>query len=121
MLFGWIIVFGTGQTQTVFGDQIRCNFGRTGDIAHTLGVKVTSLGPVRAKLIKKGMKLPQDRPGEGQELLLGAGEQRHPLDLTPDKIDIFDPQTQALRRPDFSTFFGAMNSGGNISAYSIIG
>jgi len=28
---------------------------RTGDIAHALGVKVTSLGPVRAKLIKKGM------------------------------------------------------------------
>ena len=28
---------------------------RTGDIADVLGVKVTSLGPVRAKLIKKGM------------------------------------------------------------------
>jgi hypothetical protein len=28
---------------------------RTGDIATTLGVKVTSLGPVRAKLIKKGI------------------------------------------------------------------
>ena len=28
---------------------------RTGDIADTLGVKVSSLGPVRAKLIKKGM------------------------------------------------------------------
>lgn len=28
---------------------------RTGDIAQTLGVKITSLGPVRAKLIKKGM------------------------------------------------------------------
>jgi len=28
---------------------------RTGDIAATLGVKVTSLGPVRAKLIKKGI------------------------------------------------------------------
>lgn len=28
---------------------------RTGDIAAELGVKVTSLGPVRAKLIKKGM------------------------------------------------------------------
>ena len=28
---------------------------RTGDIADTLGVKVTSLGPLRAKLIKKGM------------------------------------------------------------------
>jgi hypothetical protein len=28
---------------------------RTGDIANTLDVKVTSLGPVRAKLIKKGM------------------------------------------------------------------
>lgn len=28
---------------------------RTGDIADMLGVKVTSLGPVRAKLIKKGM------------------------------------------------------------------
>jgi hypothetical protein len=28
---------------------------RTGDIALTLGVKVTSLGPVRAKLIQKGM------------------------------------------------------------------
>jgi hypothetical protein len=28
---------------------------RTGDIASTLNVKVTSLGPVRAKLIKKGM------------------------------------------------------------------
>jgi hypothetical protein len=28
---------------------------RTGDIADALGVKVTSLGPVRAKLIKKGM------------------------------------------------------------------
>lgn len=28
---------------------------RTGDVAQALGVKVTSLGPVRAKLIKKGM------------------------------------------------------------------
>lgn len=28
---------------------------RTGDIAQTLGVKINSLGPVRAKLIKKGM------------------------------------------------------------------
>lgn len=28
---------------------------RTGDIAATLGVKVTSIGPVRSKLIKKGM------------------------------------------------------------------
>ena len=28
---------------------------RTGDIAEILGVKVTSLGPVRAKLINKGM------------------------------------------------------------------
>lgn len=28
---------------------------RTGDIAAELGVKVTSLGPVRANLIKKGM------------------------------------------------------------------
>lgn len=28
---------------------------RTGDIANALGVKVTNLGPVRAKLIKKGM------------------------------------------------------------------
>ena len=28
---------------------------RTGDIAATLQIKVTSLGPVRAKLIKKGM------------------------------------------------------------------
>lgn len=28
---------------------------RTGDIASALGVKITSLGPVRAKLIKKGM------------------------------------------------------------------
>ena len=28
---------------------------RTGDIAHLLGVKVTGLGPVRAKLIRKGM------------------------------------------------------------------
>ena len=28
---------------------------RTGDVAETLGVKVTSLGPVRAKLIRKGM------------------------------------------------------------------
>lgn len=28
---------------------------RTGDIAETLGVKITSLGPVRAKLIRKGM------------------------------------------------------------------
>ncbi len=28
---------------------------RTGDIAEALGVKATSLGPVRAKLIKKGM------------------------------------------------------------------
>lgn len=28
---------------------------RTGDIANTLNVKVTSLGPVRAKLIRKGM------------------------------------------------------------------
>jgi hypothetical protein len=31
------------------------NAHRTGDIADRLGVKVTSLGPVRAKLIKKGM------------------------------------------------------------------
>ena len=28
---------------------------RTGDIAATLGVQVSSLGPVRAKLIRKGM------------------------------------------------------------------
>jgi DNA-binding MarR family transcriptional regulator len=28
---------------------------RTGDIADMLGVKITSLGPVRARLIKKGM------------------------------------------------------------------
>ena len=28
---------------------------RTGDVAAIFGVKVTSLGPVRAKLIKKGM------------------------------------------------------------------
>jgi hypothetical protein len=28
---------------------------RTGDIANTLRVKITSLGPVRARLIKKGM------------------------------------------------------------------
>ena len=28
---------------------------RTGDIASTLGMKVAGLGPVRAKLIKKGM------------------------------------------------------------------
>jgi hypothetical protein len=28
---------------------------RTGDVAESLGVKVTSLGPIRAKLIKKGM------------------------------------------------------------------
>ncbi|MCX6975534.1 MAG: ATP-binding protein, partial [Verrucomicrobia bacterium] len=28
---------------------------RTGDIAAALGVKVTSIGPVRSKLIKKGM------------------------------------------------------------------
>ena len=28
---------------------------RTGDIADTLGVKVTSVGPVRAQLIRKGM------------------------------------------------------------------
>lgn len=28
---------------------------RTGDIAETLGVKITGLGPVRAKLIRKGM------------------------------------------------------------------
>ena len=28
---------------------------RTGDIAETLRVKITSLGPVRARLIKKGM------------------------------------------------------------------
>lgn len=28
---------------------------RTGDIADTLGVRITNLGPVRAKLIKKGM------------------------------------------------------------------
>ncbi len=28
---------------------------RTGDIADTLGIKITSLGPVRARLIKKGM------------------------------------------------------------------
>jgi hypothetical protein len=28
---------------------------RTGDIAETLGVRITSLGPVRAKLMKKGM------------------------------------------------------------------
>ena len=32
---------------------------RTGDIADTLRVKVTSLGPVRAKLIKKGMSIVQ--------------------------------------------------------------
>jgi hypothetical protein len=31
------------------------NAHRTSDIAETLGVKITSLGPVRAKLIKKGM------------------------------------------------------------------
>lgn len=28
---------------------------RTGDIAEKLGVKITTLGPVRASLIKKGM------------------------------------------------------------------
>jgi hypothetical protein len=28
---------------------------RTGEVADTLGVKITSLGPVRSKLIKKGM------------------------------------------------------------------
>lgn len=28
---------------------------RTGDIAASLGVKITSIGPVRSKLIKKGM------------------------------------------------------------------
>jgi hypothetical protein len=28
---------------------------RTGDIADRLGVKITTLGPMRAKLIKKGM------------------------------------------------------------------
>jgi hypothetical protein len=28
---------------------------RSGDIAHGLGVKITSTGPVRASLIKKGM------------------------------------------------------------------
>lgn len=28
---------------------------RTGDIAAALGVKVSSIGPVRSKLIKKGM------------------------------------------------------------------
>jgi hypothetical protein len=28
---------------------------RTSEIAETLGMKITSLGPVRAKLIKKGM------------------------------------------------------------------
>jgi hypothetical protein len=28
---------------------------RTGDIAETLGVKLSTLGPVRAKLLKKGM------------------------------------------------------------------
>lgn len=28
---------------------------RTGDIADTLGVKINTLGPVRASLIKKGM------------------------------------------------------------------
>ena len=28
---------------------------RTGEIANALGVKITSLGPVRAQLIKKGM------------------------------------------------------------------
>ena len=28
---------------------------RTGDVADTLGVKITSLGPVRANLIRKGM------------------------------------------------------------------
>ena len=31
------------------------NAHRTGDVAAILGVKITSLGPVRAKLIKKGM------------------------------------------------------------------
>lgn len=35
--------------------QLGAGFQRTGDIAETLGVKVTSLGPVRAKLIRKGM------------------------------------------------------------------
>lgn len=35
---------------------------RTGDIANALGVKITSLGPVRAKLIKKGMVY---SPGHG--------------------------------------------------------
>jgi hypothetical protein len=28
---------------------------RTADIAETLGVKITTLGPIRASLIKKGM------------------------------------------------------------------
>ncbi len=36
---------------------------RTGDIADALGVKVTSLGPVRAKLIRKGMVY---SPGYGE-------------------------------------------------------
>ncbi|OGU13282.1 MAG: hypothetical protein A2076_13070 [Geobacteraceae bacterium GWC2_53_11] len=31
------------------------NANRSGDIAAVLGVKINSLGPVRAKLIKKGM------------------------------------------------------------------
>lgn len=35
--------------------QLGPNAHRTGDIADILGVKITSLGPVRAKLIKKGM------------------------------------------------------------------
>lgn len=35
--------------------ELGCGPQRTGDIAAALGVKITSLGPVRAKLIKKGM------------------------------------------------------------------
>ena len=37
--------------ERTFGEE----FGRTGDIADTLGEKITTLGPVRANLIKKGM------------------------------------------------------------------
>ena len=35
--------------------RLRTLSGRSGDIADALGVKVNSLGPVRAKMIKKGM------------------------------------------------------------------
>ena len=42
-----------------------------------------------------GMKLPQARQGEGQELLVGAGEQRHPADRSQERCEL----AALLRRP----------------------